>query len=142
MEDNNTSEVKTSYIDENEKKNINNNVIETTYSVDGEEHVENEKKDADNKNEKEGKYFAIASLALGIISIILIPFKLITGSLAIVFGVLAKKRNYTKYTTAGIICGVIGLILGLILKLILGFLLAVILEVFSSIAEWFSGFVN
>ena len=67
--------------------------------------------------EKKSNGFAIASLVLGIVSIVfcfipgLILVGLITGIIGVVFGVLAKKKNPTGMATAGLVCSIIGLIL-------------------------------
>lgn len=55
-----------------------------------------------------GKGLAIASMVLGIVSLIM--FALIAGTLAVVFGAMAKKKGYTGgMATAGLVLGVIGL---------------------------------
>lgn len=54
------------------------------------------------------KGMAIASLVLGILSLIVFP--IITGTLGIIFGGIAKKNgNKSGNATAGIVCGIIGL---------------------------------
>lgn len=54
-----------------------------------------------------GKGLAIASMVLGIISMLLYPY--ITGTLAIVFAAVAKKKGCTsKMATAGLVLGIIG----------------------------------
>lgn len=79
------------------------------------------------KNNNSGLH--IASLVLGIISIITVAFWYITlpaGILAIIFGVKAIKRTGSKVGKAGLITGIIGLSLfafiyiSLTLVLILG----------------------
>lgn len=79
------------------------------------------------KNNNSGLH--IASLVLGIISIITVAFWYITlpaGILAIIFGVKAIKRTGSKIGKAGLITGIIGLSLfafiyiSLTLVLILG----------------------
>lgn len=79
------------------------------------------------KNNNSGLH--IASLVLGIISIITVAFWYITlpaGILAIIFGVKAIKRTDSKIGKAGLITGIIGLSLfafiyiSLTLVLILG----------------------
>jgi hypothetical protein len=56
-----------------------------------------------------GKGLAIASLVLGIVSLLCFPF--ITGILAIIFGAVAKNKGYIGgMATAGIVCGIIGLL--------------------------------
>ena len=62
------------------------------------------------KNNNSGLH--IASLVLGIISIITVAFWYITlpaGILAIIFGVKAIKRTDSKIGKAGLITGIIGL---------------------------------
>ena len=68
---------------------------------------------------KKSSGLAVASLVLGILSILmaatlLIP--LICGPLAILFGILSRKGDdkLSGLATAGIICGVVGLVLGLL----------------------------
>ena len=60
-----------------------------------------------------GKGFAIASLILGIVSLIIAALP--CGTMAVIFAVLAKKKGFTGgMATAGIACGVVGLSLWLI----------------------------
>lgn len=62
------------------------------------------------KVKEPGRGFAIASMVLGILSVVL--GHLILGILAIIFGGVAKsKGSYSRMATAGIVCGVIGCIL-------------------------------
>lgn len=69
-----------------------------------------------------GKGLAIASMVCGIVS--LLCFALITGTLGIVFGAIAKSKGCKSgMATAGIICGIIGVGLWLIM-LLFGFSLA------------------
>ncbi len=57
-----------------------------------------------------GKGLAIAALVLGIISFFCFP--VITGTLGIVFGGMAKSKGYKGgMAIAGIVCGVIGVAL-------------------------------
>ncbi len=57
-----------------------------------------------------GHGFAVASLVLGIVSFFISA--IIAGSLAIVFGSVAKSKGNTgKLATAGIICGIVGIAL-------------------------------
>lgn len=57
-----------------------------------------------------GKGFAIAAMVCGIVSFFC--FGIVLGVLAIVFGVVAKKKGYMgAMATAGIVCGVVGLAL-------------------------------
>lgn len=59
-------------------------------------------------NTESGNGFAIASLVLGIVSIFC--FAIITGTLGIVFGYMAKSKGYKGgMATAGIVCGIIGI---------------------------------
>ena len=62
---------------------------------------------------EDGQGFAIASLVLGIISIIRFcqPFVLPCAILALVFGLIAKKKKQNGMATAGIILGAISLII-------------------------------
>lgn len=67
--------------------------------------------------EKKSNGFAIASLVLGIVSIVFsliglsFPFGLIIGIVGIVLGVMAKKKNPTGMATAGLVLSIIGTIL-------------------------------
>ncbi len=68
-------------------------------------------------NPDEGKSFAVASLVLGIFS--LICCAVIAGPLGIIFGAIAKSKGYRGgMATAGIICGAIGVGLWLIMIVI------------------------
>jgi len=62
--------------------------------------------------------FGIASLILGILSLILfftmLP-SLILGILGIIFGVIQRKRHKTKWALTGIILSVLGIILSLVI---------------------------
>ena len=63
---------------------------------------------------KQSRGFSIASLVLGIIS--LIAFAIIAGTLAIVFGAIAiNKEGKNAMAIAGIITGIVGIVLWLIL---------------------------
>lgn len=66
-----------------------------------------------------GKGFAIASLVLGIVSFFLFP--IITGTLGIILGVVAKNKGCSSgLATGGIACGIIGLALWLIMLVFVG----------------------
>lgn len=66
-----------------------------------------------------GHGFAIAGMVCGIVSLLM--FTLVTGTLGIVFGVVAKnKGNSSGMATAGIVCGAIGLGLWLIMMIACG----------------------
>ena len=55
-----------------------------------------------------GKGFAIASLILGIVSLIIAALP--CGTMAVIFAVLAKKKGFTGgMATAGLVLGIIGL---------------------------------
>ncbi len=61
------------------------------------------------KAQQPAQNFAIASLVLGIVSLIM--FAIIAGPLGIIFGAIAKnKGNTSPMATAGIICGIIGVV--------------------------------
>lgn len=69
-----------------------------------------------------GKGFAVASLVMGILSIIFLPFIVISvgmGLAAIVFGVMAKNRGDKTMSRAGITLGIVSLLITLILFLFL-----------------------
>lgn len=67
--------------------------------------------------EAPGKGFAIASLVLGIVSFFC--FAYIAGTLAIVFGGVAKNKGYRgNMATAGIVCGIIGIALMVIMTVL------------------------
>jgi len=60
------------------------------------------------------KGFAIASMILGIVSIVgfcMFPFTAITSILAIIFGAISRKSSAKGMAIAGIITGVIGIII-------------------------------
>lgn len=66
-----------------------------------------------------GKGLAVAALVLGIISFLCFP--IVTGTLGIILGCVAKSKGYIGgMATAGIVCGAIGLALW-VLMLIVGF---------------------
>ena len=66
-----------------------------------------------------GKGLAIASMILGIISLLCFPA--ITGTLGIIFGGIAKSKGCTSgMATAGIVCGVIGVALWLLMLVACG----------------------
>ena len=74
------------------------------------------------KNEKGGVIMAVASLVLGIISLVIALFfsafgwlGAILGILGIVFAALARKKQKTGIATAGLVLSIIGTILGLLL---------------------------
>lgn len=69
--------------------------------------------------EQPAKGLSIASLVLGIIS--LIAFAIIAGTLAIVFSCVAKKKgNTSKMTTAGLVLGIVGISLWLLMLIFAG----------------------
>ena len=71
---------------------------------------------------KEGNGLAIASLVLGILSLIwafvgtlLLPgLGFVFAIIGVVLGAVARKQNQTSMATAGFVCSLIGLILGVI----------------------------
>lgn len=68
------------------------------------------------QNPQDGKGFAIASLVLGIVSFFCFAF--ISGTLGIIFGVVAKNKGYKGgMATAGIVCGVIGIVLWILMMI-------------------------
>lgn len=69
-----------------------------------------------------GKGFAVASLVMGILSIIFLPFIVISvgmGIAAIIFGAIAKNRGDKTMSRAGITLGIVSLLITLILFLFL-----------------------
>ena len=67
--------------------------------------------------EKKSNGFAIASLVLGIVSVVFsfiglsVPFGLVLGIVGIILGVNAKKKNPSGMATAGLVLSIIGTIL-------------------------------
>lgn len=77
--------------------------------------------------QENGKSLAIASLVLGIISFIIMPY--IAGALAIVLGAVAKKQGCKSgMATAGIVLGIVGIVLQIIASI---FFTSVITAMFS-----------
>jgi len=70
-------------------------------------------------NKKVSHGFGVASLVLGIVSIVLLwfpPVAIVSGVLAIIFAVVQKKKESTGIATAGLVIGIIGTVLnGIIL---------------------------
>ena len=63
---------------------------------------------------KRSRGFSIASLVLGIVSLIVFAF--ITGSLAIIFGILGiNKEGKNGMAITGIVLGVIGILAAIVL---------------------------
>lgn len=92
-----------------------NNIIETTEVVSTEETTQNEVENNDKKG------LSIASMILGIVSILLGRNFLIAvacGVLAIIFGLKGKKMGGKGMAKAGFITGIIGISLQLLLMLI------------------------
>lgn len=72
-----------------------------------------------------GKGLAIASLVLGIISLFLFP--IVTGTLGIILGVVAKNKGCSSgLATGGIVCGIIGVAFWLIMLIFVGSTLSVL----------------
>lgn len=74
------------------------------------------------ENKLNGKGFAVASLVMGILSIIFLPFIVISvgmGLAAIIFGIMAKNRGDKTMSRAGITLGIVSLLITLILFLFL-----------------------
>ena len=74
------------------------------------------------ENKVNGKGFAVTSLVMGILSIIFLPFIVISvgmGLAAIIFGVMAKNRGDKTMSRAGITLGIVSLIVTLLLFLFL-----------------------
>lgn len=56
-----------------------------------------------------GRGQSIASLVLGLLSFFMLP--IVTGTLAIVFGGIAKSKGSTSpMATAGLVCGILGIV--------------------------------
>ena len=69
-----------------------------------------------------GKGFAVASLVTGILSIIFLPFIVISvgmGIAAIIFGIIAKNKGDKSLSSAGITLGIVSLLITLLLYLFL-----------------------
>lgn len=82
---------------------------------------EQQKNTVTQQRQNRGQDFAVASLILGILSILLlitIIFPLILGILAIVFGVLSLKNQKKGLALAGIVTGAIGLVLAIMIIII------------------------
>ena len=61
-----------------------------------------------------GLGLAIASMVLGIISLLCFPY--ITGVLAVIFGAVAKNKGCRSgMATAGIVCGIVGVALWVVM---------------------------
>lgn len=60
----------------------------------------------------EEKSMSAASLILGIVSIIDFYFAIFYATLAIIFGILGKKKGGARMAIAGIILGIAGLLFG------------------------------
>ena len=74
------------------------------------------------ENKSNGRGFAIASLVTGIISIIFLPFIVISigmGLAAIIFGIIAKNKGEKSLSKAGITLGIVSLVITLLLFLFL-----------------------
>lgn len=74
------------------------------------------------ENKINGKGFAVASLVMGILSIIFLPFIVISvgmGLAAVIFGVIAKNRGDKTMSRAGMTLGIVSLIITLLLFLFL-----------------------
>ena len=72
--------------------------------------IEETKEEQDSKVVPEENKMAIASLVLGIISIVVLDnffVSLVCAILAIVFGIQGKKEDRSKMATAGFILGII-----------------------------------
>jgi len=59
--------------------------------------------------------FAVAALVLGIISLLIFP--VITGAIAIVFGVLGMKSRKKGMAIAGLVLGIIGAASGILIQI-------------------------
>ena len=73
-------------------------------------------------NKLNGRGFAVASLVTGILSIIFLPFIVISvgmGLAAIIFGVIAKNKGEKSLSKAGIALGIVSLVITLLLFLFL-----------------------
>ena len=69
-----------------------------------------------------GKGFAVTSLVMGILSIVFLPFIVISvgiGLLALIFGIIAKNKGEKSLSKAGISLGVVSLLITLLLFLFL-----------------------
>jgi len=91
-----------------------------------------------------GNGMAIASLVLGIVSIVLfcgIYISVPCGVLAIIFGILAIKKNAGKgMATAGLIMGIIGVALTVIIAITAGAMFASLVPWMEEMEEYTSSF--
>ena len=75
-----------------------------------------------------GKGLAVASMVFGIFSFVFFPA--ITGTLAIIFGCVAKSKGYRiGMETAGIVFGIVGLVSWLTIWLLLFFMPNVLVDI-------------
>lgn len=69
-----------------------------------------------------GRGFAVVSLVTGILSIVFLPFIVISigmGTAALIFGIMAKNRGEKSLSKAGIALGIVSLVITLLLFLFL-----------------------
>ena len=80
--------------------------------------VENNSQTTQSNSDGEGKGFSVTSLVLGIISLVLWcywPLSITCAILAIIFGIVGKKREGRGMAIAGIVLGIIALCIWVII---------------------------
>ena len=100
-----------------------NNADGTSYQAQNSDYSYQNNGETNNQEEKKSSGYAIASLVLGILSLITtcccfcIPLiNLVFGILAIVFAIVDKNRpDKTGMSTGGLVCGIIGVVLSIFL---------------------------
>ena len=122
-------------MDEEKKEIVEVEKIENTENKENTENIENIKNTNNNTEKaetkkKERKGFCIASLILGIVTLIFFFIWFISipcGILAIIFGILGIKTTNKSMAIAGLITGSIGLIISfLIVALLLVFQISLV----------------
>lgn len=97
--------------------------IKETVAVEKVETIKTETAEVINNG---GKGFSIASLVLGIVSVVFCYNWFVTivcGALAIIFGINGKQKNGKGMAKAGIILGIVGISLWLFVVVLAGFLI-------------------
>ncbi len=106
---------------QNEQTNIENGVENTTVVQETSQAVEAQVVNT-VVTEKETNVFAIVSMIMGILSLIVCCFNawvgFFMGILAIVFAIIAKKQGKSGMATAGLTCGIIAACIGLLLGIV------------------------
>ena len=85
-----------------------------------------------------GKGLAVASMVFGIVSFFFVPS--VTGTLAIIFGCVAKSKGYRiGLETAGIACGIIGIVSALAIVLLRIFMPNVLFDIIRAMSWVYYG---